>query len=65
MRSWTIKRNDRQVRTDHRERQQGKKQNRSSQANDSLDVQMATVRVSWLPGLPAGFEAALAALSTV
>jgi hypothetical protein len=42
-----------------------KNENRSSQANHSLDVQMATVRASLLSGLAAGFEAALAAMSTV
>lgn len=55
---------------DDRNRLQGKtvrkiEIDRSSQANDSPDVQVATVRDSLLPGLAFGFEAPLAASSTV
>lgn len=59
-------RNDRRYETDYKETKVGEKErNRSSQANGSLDSQMAIVKDSWLDGPHSRFEAALAASSTV
>jgi hypothetical protein len=60
-----IKRNDRQGETDSKERQQGKEKKSFVSSKPQSRRSDGYCEVSLLRGLEAGFEAALAALSTV